>query len=86
MVDLTRLELVTSRLSAGRSDQLSYRSNAGVIISQDACMSQHIFLEIFLNKGTYNGRASKTYMKSHQLCITNIYALSKHGSDRIKRT
>ena len=26
MVDLTRFELVTSRLSAGRSNQLSYRS------------------------------------------------------------
>lgn len=45
MVDLTRFELVTSRLSAGRSNQLSYRSIALGNNSRDATRESTTFLK-----------------------------------------
>ena len=45
MVDLTRFELVTSRLSAGRSNQLSYRSIAGINIAQRSVARQQLFFQ-----------------------------------------
>ncbi len=42
VVGLTRFELVTSRLSAGRSDQLSYRPNAEVNTTLHPTLGQHV--------------------------------------------
>ena len=44
VVGLTRFELVTSRLSAGRSDQLSYRPNAEKDITTPRALGQPYFL------------------------------------------
>lgn len=43
VVGLTRFELVTSRLSAGRSNQLSYRPNARRYITVLAPVGQRLF-------------------------------------------
>ena len=43
LVGLTRFELVTSRLSAGRSDQLSYRPNARSNITRHPNLRQRLF-------------------------------------------
>ena len=43
VVGLTRFELVTSRLSAGRSDQLSYRPNARSYITRTPTPRQQLF-------------------------------------------
>ncbi len=43
VVGLTRFELVTSRLSAGRSDQLSYRPNARSYITRTPTLRQLLF-------------------------------------------
>ena len=45
VVGLTRFELVTSRLSAGRSDQLSYRPNARSYITRTPTLRQLLFLK-----------------------------------------
>ena len=45
VVGLTRLELVTSRLSAGRSEQLSYRPIAGTEYTPRTALGQHPILE-----------------------------------------
>ena len=56
MVGLTRFELVTSRLSAGRSDQLSYRPNAGKNNTSIIHTGQHFFYFVlnFLDTGYEN--------------------------------
>ena len=43
VVGLTRFELVTSRLSAGRSDQLSYRPNARINSTHHPRLGQELF-------------------------------------------
>ena len=43
LVGLTRFELVTSRLSAGRSDQLSYRPNARSNNTRHPNLRQQLF-------------------------------------------
>ena len=68
MVGLTRFELVTSRLSAGRSDQLSYRPNAGKNNTSILLVGQHFFCFVlkFLEIG-YESRTESRRLSAQRL-------------------